>query len=95
MYLKKVDGRRTVMLPDGTVLSRADLPPPDTRRWVASRKALVVRAVKYGLLSREEAIERYALSEEELDIWSNAVDAHGESGLKVTTIQRYRQLTVE
>ncbi|KFI27264.1 hypothetical protein CG51_10830 [Haematobacter missouriensis] len=95
MFLKKVDGRRTVTLPDGTILSRADLPPADTRRWVASRKALVVRAVTYGLLSREEAMDRYALSDEELDIWSNAIAAHGESGLKVTTIQRYRQSTVE
>ncbi|OWJ78867.1 MULTISPECIES: DUF1153 domain-containing protein [Haematobacter] len=95
MYLKKVGGRRTVTLPDGTILSRADLPPTDTRRWVASRKALVVRAVTYGLLSREEAMERYALSEEELELWSNAVATHGESGLKVTTIQRYRQPMVE
>jgi len=37
MYLKKVDGPRQVTLPDGTILSRADLSPPDTRRWVASR----------------------------------------------------------
>ncbi len=45
MYLKKVDGPRQVTLPDGSILSRADLPPDQTRRWVASRKAIVVKAV--------------------------------------------------
>ncbi len=92
MYLKKVDGPRQVTLPDGSILSRADLPPPDTRRWVASRKAVVVRAVLHGLLSREEALERYALSEEEFDLWLAAVQGHGEQALKVTAIQKYRQL---
>ena len=45
MYIRKTGGPRLVTLPDGTVMSRADLPPADTRRWVASRKAAVVRAV--------------------------------------------------
>ena len=56
MYLKKVDGPRQVTLPDGVILSRADLPPADTRRWVASRKAIVVKAVIYGLLTQAEAL---------------------------------------
>ncbi|SNX67586.1 uncharacterized protein DUF1153 [Cereibacter ovatus] len=92
MYLKRVDGPRQVMLPDGTVLSRADLPPPDTRRWVASRKAAVVKAVLHGLMSEREALERYALSEEEFALWRAAVAQHGEKALKVTMIQKYRQL---
>jgi hypothetical protein len=92
MFLKRVDGPRQVTLPDGSVLSRADLPPPDTRRWVASRKAVVVRAVVHGLITRAEALERYALSEEEFDLWQRAVATHGEAALKVTAIQRYRQL---
>ncbi len=92
MYLKKVDGPRQVTLPDGTILSRADLPPADTRRWVASRKAVVVRAVQYGLISQSEAQERYALSEEEFGLWRQAVETHGEKALRVTTIQKYRQL---
>lgn len=92
MYLKRVDGPRTVTLPDGTVLSRADLPAAETRRWVASRKAVVVHAVVHGLISLKEALDRYGLSEEEFDLWKGAVEAHGESGLKVTLIQRYRQL---
>ena len=28
-----------------------DLPPPDTRRWVSSRKAKVVEAVRTGLVA--------------------------------------------
>lgn len=91
MYLKKIDGPRAVTLPDGRILTRADLPPPDTRRWVASRKARVVLAVATGLLPLKEALERYALSEEEFTLWRDAVERHGESGLKVTAIQRYRQ----
>ncbi len=92
MYLKKVDGPRAVTLPDGSILTRADLPPAETRRWVASRKAKVVRAVAYGLIPLKEALQRYSLSEEEFEIWRHAIESHGENGLKVTTIQKYRQL---
>jgi len=92
MYLRKVDGPRSVTLPDGSVLTRGDLPPPDTRRWVARRKAIVVRAVAHGLITRSEAIEAYGLSEEEFDGWCAAVAIHGEAALKVTSLQKYRQL---
>ena len=92
MYLKKLDGPRHVTLPDGTILTRADLPPEDTRRWVASRKAVVVRAVVSGLISEADALERYALSAEEFLLWRNAVETHGDKALRVTTIQKYRQL---
>lgn len=73
-------------------MTRADLPPAETRRWVASRKARVVRAVAYGLLPLKEALERYALSEEEFELWRDAVEKHGEKALKVTAIQKFRQL---
>lgn len=92
MYLKRVDGPRQITLPDGSILSRADLPPADTRRWVASRKAIVVRAVIHGLITEAEALDRYALSAEEFALWRAAVERHGEKALKVTTIQKYRQL---
>lgn len=92
MFLRRVDGPRQVTLPDGTILSRADLPPAETRRWVASRKALVVKAVIYGLIPQSEAQERYALSDEEFGLWRKAVETHGDKALRVTTIQKYRQL---
>lgn len=91
MFLKKVDGPRAVTLPDGTIMTRADLPPVNTRRWVASRKAAVVRGVLYGLISQKDALERYALSEEEFMSWVSAVANHGEDALKTTALKKYRQ----
>ena len=90
MYLKKIEGPRAVTLRDGTVMTRADLPDPKTRRWVASRKNAVVRAVDAGLLSMEQACERYGLSEEELDAWRKAVADFGIGALKTTSLQKYR-----
>ncbi|MTE01375.1 DUF1153 domain-containing protein [Paracoccus sp. YIM 132242] len=90
MFLKKTDAPRTVILPDGRVLSVADLPPDDTR-WVASRKETVVNAVLHGLIGKEEALRRYGLSEEELDGWTKAMQKHGRAALKITAIQRFRQ----
>ncbi len=92
MYLRKIDGPRSVKLPDGSRLTRADLPKPETRRWVASRKAIVVKAVAFGLLTREDALETYMLSDDELSEWENAVRDHGEVALKATALQKYRQL---
>ncbi len=92
MFLKKVDGPRAVTLPDGTIMSRADLPANSTRRWVASRKAAVVRGVLYGLISQSEALRKYGLSEEEFKSWVAAVADHGEDALKATALKKYRQL---
>ena len=91
MYLRKIDGPRSVTLPDGSIMTRADLPPENTRRWVASRKAAVVRAVYFGLIGRKDALERYALTEEELSEWETAIAEHGEKALKATALQKYRQ----
>ncbi len=95
MYLHKVEGPRSVTLPDGSVLTRADLPPADTRRWVASRKVIVVRGVLYGLISLSEAKKRYGISDEEFNSWVSAVAEHGIDGLKVTALKKYRQLKGE
>ncbi|MFQ1700827.1 DUF1153 domain-containing protein [Loktanella agnita] len=91
MYLRKVEGPRSVTMPDGTIMTRADLPGEKTRRWVASRKAAVVRAVTCGLITRNEAMERYGLSDEEFAEWETAVTQYGEAALKATALQRYRQ----
>jgi len=92
MYLRKVDGPRTVTLSDGSTMSRADLPAPDTRRWVASRKAAVVRGVLSGLVSLREVLDIYGLSQDEFEAWRAAVEGHGEAALKATALQKYRQL---
>ncbi len=91
MYLRKVAGPRSVTLEDGRVLSLADLPDPGTKRWVASRKAAVVRAVAYGLISQKAAERRYCISAEEFETWVRAVSCHGEKALKATSMQKYRQ----
>lgn len=71
-------------------LTLADLPPRDTRRWVASRKAAVVAAVREGLLSHEDACAMYGLTVEEFDSWRIALDEHGVGALRATRIQLYR-----
>lgn len=91
MFIRKSSGPRTVNLPDGRILTLADLPPADTR-WVASRKATVAEAVKYGLMPRDEVIGYYGLTDEELDGWIDAIERHGRNALKVTQIQSFRQL---
>ncbi len=91
MFLKKVEGVRTATMANGDVMTQSDLPPARTRRWVASRKAAVVRGVVYGLITLEDALERYGLSEEEFQEWVSAVALHGVEGLKATNVQKYRQ----
>jgi hypothetical protein len=66
------------------------LPPTDTKRWVARRKAVVVDAVRRGVLTLEEACQRYRLSIEEFHAWERAIQAHGVGGLRVTRLQIYR-----
>jgi len=90
MYIRRIPGPVSVTLPDGTQMTRADLPAPTTRRWVASRKAAVVRAVDAGLITIEEAMTTYLLSREELDGWRQAVARHGVAALRATAAQQYR-----
>jgi hypothetical protein len=81
---------RRVLAPDGSVLTLADLPQPDAQRWVASRKAIVVAAVRGGLLSMSDACARYRLTAEEFLSWQMQVDRNGIQGLRTTRIQEYR-----
>lgn len=76
--------------PDGKPLTRRDLPPPNTKRWVIRRKAEVVAAVRGGLLSLDEACRRYTLSVEEFLAWQRAIERHGLRGLRATRVQDYR-----
>ncbi len=91
MYLKKVDGPRAVTLPDGQIMTQADLPAEDTKRWVASRKLCVIRGVAYGLITQSDALARYGLSREEFEGWIQALQEHGEDALKTTALKNYRQ----
>jgi hypothetical protein len=82
--------RRGPPAPDGAALRRANLPPPDTKRWVAGRKAAVVDAVRSGLLTFDEACARYAISPEEFASWQRAIDRHGPAALRITRLQDFR-----
>ncbi|HEY7899743.1 MAG TPA: DUF1153 domain-containing protein [Caulobacteraceae bacterium] len=82
----RVDENRAASIigPSGERLKIGDLPPPNTRRWVIRRKAEVISAVRGGLLSLEEALRRYDLTEEEFNSWRGAFDRHGMAGLRTT-----------
>lgn len=84
-----------VIGPEGSVLRTQDLPPPGTKRWVIRRKAEVVAAVRGGLLSLDEACNRYTLSVEEFLSWQRAIDRYGVRGLRATRIQEYRNVAAE
>jgi hypothetical protein len=81
-----------VIGPLGEPLTLADLPPPETKRWVVRRKAEVVAAVTGGLLTIDEVLARYNLTLEEFASWQRAVDRSGMKGLRVTRLQDYRKL---
>jgi len=88
------DGRTSsdsVIGPDGRTITLADLPQRETTRWVTRRKAEVVAAVQGGLLSLDEACERYRLSVEEFLSWQHAIARHGMEGLRATHVQEHRQ----
>ena len=82
----------SVIGPLGEALTLDSLPKPSTRRWVIRRKAEVVAAVAGGLLTVDEACDRYGLTIEEFTGWQRAVDRSGMPGLRVTRIQLYRRL---
>jgi len=69
------------------------LPPPDVVRWVPRRKAQVVGAIRGGLISRDEACDRYGISSAELFSWEHLLEEHGLRALRVTRTQRYRKLS--
>ena len=66
------------------------LPPPDTKRWTARRKAAVVDAVLIGVIRMDEVCRRYDLTVEEFLSWHNAMERHGLPGLRTTRLHNYR-----
>ncbi len=83
-------GSREALSPTGEPITRDNLPPPDTKRWVMRRKAEVVAGVRAGLITLEEACDRYALSVDEFRSWQRLLDAHGLAGLRATRTKEYR-----
>ena len=81
-----------VIGPAGRPLTKDDLPPPNTKRWVIRRKAEVVAGVRAGLISLDEACARYKLSVEEFTSWQRLIEDHGMMGLRATRLQDYREM---
>lgn len=90
MSVTQIKRENMVIGPEGTPLTLADLPAPDTVRWVIRRKAEVVAAVRGGLLTLDDACDRYGLSNEEFLNWQRSIESHGIAGLRTTRIQQYR-----
>jgi len=72
------------------IITLADLPPSDVKRWVPQRKAEVVAAVRGGVLTLDAACQRYALTVEEYLSWESAISSYGLEGLRITEIQHHR-----
>jgi hypothetical protein len=57
--------------------------PPRPDRWLPQRKAEVIAAVDGGVLSLDDALERYSLSIEEYLGWQRAIREAGIAGLRI------------
>ena len=82
----------TVIGPTGKLMTRRDLPAPGTKRWVVRRKAEVVAGVRGGLISLKEACQRYNLSKDEFESWSQLLKNYGLSGLRATSVKKFRRI---
>jgi hypothetical protein len=55
--------------PDGTPIKLDDLPPRGFKDWQPRHKAIVVDAVRHGLITVDQASARYDLSIEQYLCW--------------------------
>lgn len=78
--------------PNGEPITRDSLPSSASTRWVTSRKAQLIAAIRGGIITIEEASQRYCLTIDELSEWQASFDKHGKRGLRATFIQQYRFL---
>jgi hypothetical protein len=61
--------------PEGEQITLAQLPRRGLKRWSPRHKAMVVAAVRHGLLSFDEACNRYGLYAEEYLSWHRSFAA--------------------
>lgn len=60
-------------------------------RWSPHRKAALLLALDYDLLTSEEVTSRFELSSEELATWRRDLAAYGVGGLRSTRVQIYQE----
>jgi Protein of unknown function (DUF1153) len=68
--------------------SETELPPQNTRRWTFRRKAAVLQALRNGVLTFGQAVERYALTVEGIRAWERAFEREGVYGLRALRVYR-------
>jgi hypothetical protein len=61
--------------PNGEQITLAQLPRRGLKRWLPHHKAMVVAAVRHGLLTFDEACKRYGLYAEEYLSWHRSFGA--------------------
>ena len=76
---------------DGKHVTLADLPSRTHKRWRSRHKAIVLMAVYTGVLSFEEACERYQLSLDELLSWQRWFESQGMPDLRATMGGKFRR----
>ncbi len=77
--------------PLGSVLTMDDLPPPNAKRWLPPRKATIVCAVRGGLITLDELVDRYGITQKEFLSWERLLDEHGLPGLCTTHRPEHRK----
>ena len=65
----------------------SDLPRDHRTRWITKRKALLVRAVREGVIPLDDACKRYRLTPEEFHSWERNMDKQGLAGLRATRLR--------
>ena len=73
----------------GQTLTAEDL-PPITTRWTVQRKRELMNALEAGVITEQEALTRYMLSDEELQSWKRLDAKYGPLGLRSSHLQDYR-----
>jgi hypothetical protein len=90
MYIRRIKGPHSVTLPDGSIMTRADLPDPTDP--ALGRQPQGRRGARRR--SRPDHRNRGAGDlgpvGEELAAWREAVVRHGVAALRATALQRYR-----
>jgi len=72
----------------GGLLTVHDLPKAGERkRWTALYKAIIAKAIKHGVMSPEEACDRYCMAATELKRWIELLETQGVRGLSANNIQ--------
>lgn len=76
---------------DGAPMCTNDLPPHGfAGRWTSRVKANLLLAITGGLITRQGAIDRYRITEEEMQAWERDVASYGPGALRATKRHKYQ-----